>query len=420
MDFRECPLKFNPITKGVIMNNQPLFVGIDVSKLKHDIAFMNHSKQLIGQPFVIKDNLAGYQHLLTKLKAAASKQKTQQIKIGLEATSDYWKNIYYFLNKQSEKFHLTVINPVQTCNWAKTELRRAKTDPLDAKDIALFMVEKNPAPSLTTEPILDIIKDMDRQIYAIQKQQTVSKNRLRLELTKVAPELEKATANLNAKRILAVLKDFPTAQDINNASFDELVNIGYGKKNWALPVSFIEKMKTLTQHSIAYKTGFGAGYVVQSLVRQIIRNQQEINQLKQQIVQLYQRINNQESILCTIPGIRRETAMILEAYIGDVNRFPNAKKIVAFFGLNPTVCRSGKSKRKSRLQKKGCPIVRQKLFMAVICTIGNKTGPIYRYYQRLVDSGKPKMVAIGAAMRKLLVTIYAMLKNQKVFDENKM
>jgi len=162
------------------MKNQTLFVGIDVSKLKHDIALMSHSKKLFGQPFVIKDDLAGYQSLLSKLKDTASKQQTQQFKIGLEATSDYWKNIYYFLNSQSDKFKLTIINPVQTHNWAKTELRRAKTDPLDAKDIALFMVEKNPAPSLTREPILDIIKDMDRQIYAIQKQQTVSKNRLRL------------------------------------------------------------------------------------------------------------------------------------------------------------------------------------------------------------------------------------------------
>ena len=65
-------------------------------------------------------------------------------------------------------------------------------------------------------------------------------------------------------------------------------------------------------------------------------------------------------------------------------------------------------------------MVRQKLFMAVLGIVSNKGGPIYRFYQRLVDSGKPKMVAIGAAMRKLLVTIYAMLKNQQTFDENKM
>jgi transposase len=402
------------------MNNQTLFVGIDVSKLKHDVALMSHDKKIVGQPFVIKDDLAGYHSLLSKLKDVASKQETQQFKIGLEATSDYWKNIYYFLNRLSDKFKLTVINPVQTHNWAKTELRRAKTDPLDAQDIALFMVEKNPVPSLARAPILDIIKDVDRQIYAIKKQQTVTMNRLRLELTKVAPELEKATANLNAKRILAVLNSFPTAQDIARATPDELKHIRYGKKNWPLPTTLIEKLKALTEHSIAYKTASGAGYVVQSLVRQILQQQQEVSQLKQQIVGLYQHVSGQDSILTTITGIRLETAIVLEAYIGDVNRFPNAKKIVAYFGLNPSVYQSGKSKRKSRLQKKGSPIVRQKLFMAVICIIGHKTGPIYRYYQRLVDSGKPKMVAIGAAMRKLLVTIYAMLKNQQTFDEKKM
>lgn len=402
------------------MKDQTLFVGIDISKLKHDVALMSLNKQLIGQTFVIKDELAGYQNLLSRLKVIASNRKVRQFKIGMEATSDYWKNIYYFLKSQSDKFQLTVINPVQTHNWAKTELRRAKTDALDAKDIALFMVEKNPAPTLTRQPIFDIIKDMDRQIYAIQKQQTISKNRLRLELTKVAPELEKATANLNAKRLLAVLKTFPTAQDISNASFDELTHISYGKNNWHLPASFVDKLKTINKKSIAYKTGFGAGFVVQSLVRQIIEQQKEINQLKEQIVQLYQRINNQESLITSIPGIRRETAIVLEAYIGDVNRFPNAKKIVAYFGMNPTIHQSGKSQRKSRLQKKGSPMVRQKLFMAVICIIGRKSGPVYRYYQRLVDSGKHKMVAIGAAMRKLLVTIYAMLKNQQSFDENKM
>jgi len=407
--------------KGVAMDNHALFVGIDVSKFKHDIAIINQHKQLLEKPFVIEDNREGYQHLLNKLDAVANKHQCPKIKIGLEATSDYWKNIYYFLHKKSDKFLLTVINPVQTHNWAKTELRRAKTDPLDAKEIARFMVEKKPAPSTTRAPVLDSIKDLDRQMYAIKKQQTAALNRLRLELTKVAPELEKATKRLNGKRILALLASLPTATDIASTPLDELQKIRYGNNNSALPLSFIKKLKQLTERSVAYKTDLGAGAVVQSLVRQIVFYQQETDQLKKQIVQLYHHhASEQESIISSIPGIRRETAMALEAYIGDVHRFANAKKIVAYFGLNPTVHQSGASKRKSRLQKKGSPIVRQKLFMATICIISQKTGPIYRYYQRLIDSGKPKLVAIGAAMRKLLVTIYAMLKNNQPFNENKM
>jgi transposase len=126
-------------------------------------------------------------------------------------------------------------------------------------------------------------------------------------------------------------------------------------------------------------------------------------------------------VLTTIKGISVNTAIALEAHIGDVTRFPNAKKIVAYFGMNPTVIRSGTSlNHLSGLQKRGSGIVRQKLFQAVLCIISKKQGPFYKYYQRLVDSGKPKMVAIGATMRKLLVVVYAMLKEQQKFDPEKM
>lgn len=95
--------------------------------------------------------------------------------------------------------------------------------------------------------------------------------------------------------------------------------------------------------------------------------------------------------------------------------------MVAYFGMNPTIDDSGTSKkRKGHLQKKGSGIVRHKLYMAILSIIKNKNGPIYEYYARLVQAGKPKLVAICAAMRKLLVIIYNMLKNQQQFDPNKM
>ena len=400
---------------------EKLFIGIDVSKLKHDIAIMNEDKILVLKTFVIKDDNAGYQYLLRIVNQLQEKYETKKFHIGLEATADYWKNIYYFLKRQCQAFVLTVINPIRTKAFAKTELRRASTDPVAAKDIARFMVEKQPAPSPDREPIFDCIKDLDGQIYAVKKQQTMITNKLRIELTKVAPEIEKAVSYIKGQQILALLQSFPTAEAIENASVEELTNIHYGKNNWSLPLKFIHKMKLLATDSIAYKTGPGAGYVVQSLVRRIIETQQEAELLKQQMLEQYKLVNEHKSVLTSIPGISQQVAIVLEAYIGDVYRFPNAKKIVAYFGMNPTVDSSGTSKkRKGHLQKKGSGIVRHKLYMAILSVIRNKDGPIYEYYARLVEAGKPKLVAIGAAMRKLLVIIYNMLKNQQEFDPNKM
>ena len=394
-----------------------LFVGIDVSKLKHDIVVVNEQKQLVHKPLVIREQREDYQHLLAKLDGLRQRHSTEVFYIGLEATSDYWKNLYHFLKNQSPAFVLTVINPIRTRAFTETELRRAKTDPISAKDIALFMVEKRPRPSTDRAPLFEHIKDLDGQMYHFKKQQTMMQNKLRLELAKVAPEIEHATKRMDGQQILALLQRFPTAEAIAKASREELRTVRYGRKQWTLPLGFVQKMQTLAATSIAHKSGVGSGYVVQSLVRRIGEHQQEIQLLKQQLVELYGHVNKRDSLLTTIKGISKETAIVLEAYIGDVSRFGEAKKLVAFFGMNPIVNLSGKAvKRASYLQKKGSGIVRHKLFMAVLQIIRLQEGPIYKYYTRLIAAGKPKLVAIAAAMRKLLVVIYTILKTQQPFD----
>jgi transposase len=404
----------------VIMIYPELFVGIDISKLKHDFAVFNEHKKMVHRPFVVRESREGYQYLLDRLDRLRQKYGTRKFYFGMEATGDYWKNLYFFLKKQSPDFALTVINPIRTRAFAKAELRRAKTDPVNAKDIGLFMAEKRPEPFVARPAIFDHIKDIDRHLYALKKQQTMAHNRLRIELGKVAPEIEQATPALAGKQLFALLQAYPTAEAIACATIQELQAIRYGKKDWPLSVKFITRMKTLAQDSIAHKTGNGAGLVVKSLIRQILTLQEEIESLKEQMTELFQHVRGQQSLLATIKGITKETAIVLEAYIGDVNRFGNAKKIVAYFGMNPTVSLSGKSKKRAAyLEKKGSGIVRHKLFMAVLSIIRHKQGQVYAYYARLVASGKPKLVAITAAMRKLLVIIYKMLKNQIPYDGNK-
>jgi len=403
-------------TGGFFMENAALFIGIDISKDKHDVAIMNRDKQLVGSSFVIGDNSEGYQQLISKITHYSRKNKVEVVYIGMEATGDYWKNLYHFLNSQIGDFIISVINPVRTRAFAKTELRRAKTDPVNAKDIAQFMVEKRPAAYQKRAPLLNLIKDLTQQNSALKKQEAMSINRLRCELTKVAPEIERHFTNLGRVQILALLSQFPTAEMIGKS---EIKGIRYGRKQWLLPQSFILKVKALCGQSVAYASGPGSGYVVQSLVRHIQNIQGERKIIEQQLLELYQQISPTDSILCTIPGIGVETAILIEACIGDINRFSNVKQFVAYFGMNPTINQSGKFiRRSSYLEKKGSGLVRQKLFMAVLNIISRKKGLIYEFYARKVKEGKPKLVAICAAMRKLLVIIYSMLKKKTPFDPN--
>lgn len=407
------------------MTRENLYVGIDVSKSKHDVAIINEQKQLCGRPLIIQENRPSYQTLVARLKQLLQPPRPTQIYIGLEATSNYWKNLYYFLVQAAADFtvplSLTVINPLQTKAFAQTILRRSKTDKVDARMIAQFMAEKKPPASAVPLPQFEVLKDLDRQIHALRKQLTMNVNKLRLELYKVAPELELALSSLTGQQILALLLQYPTAEAIAQATTADLRQIQYGRHQLHLAAPLVQKIQTLAQQSVAYKTGPGTDWVVQTLVRQIQHLQHQIQWLQQHIVGYYQQFQPHLSRLATIPGVTPETACLLEAYIGDVQRFPSAKKLVAFFGMNPRLHDSGYQKKSSvtPLQKKGEGRVRHKLFMIVLLQIRYQQNPFYRYYRRLVDSGKPKLVAIGATMRKLLVTIYAMLKNQQDFDPEK-
>jgi transposase len=401
------------------MNSSTMFVGLDISKLKHDVAAVDENKNTLMRSVVIQDCYQDFQSLVEKLNSVAHKHNKTRIAIGMEATADYWKNIFYFLKKQPQGYSVTVINPVQTRAYAKTELRRAKTDPINAKDIACFMAEKRPAPWADHLLELENLKDIDRCINQLKKLSTMLINKLRLELTKVAPEIEKATSTFKNQQMLALLAEYPTAEALDFASFEQLGQLRYGPHNRAFSKAFLEKAKALAHHSIAFKTGHGSACVVQSLVKTItdIRNQKA--KLQKDAQALFSNLVGHESILASIPGITRETAIMFQAYIGDISRFSNSKKFVAFFGMNPSIDMSGKRKRASYLQKKGEPAIRHKLFMAVLPMIRGRIHPVYPYYRRLVDSGKPKLVAICAAMRKLLTIMYAMLKNNESFDLRK-
>lgn len=85
-------------------------------------------------------------------------------------------------------------------------------------------------------------------------------------------------------------------------------------------------------------------------------------------------------------------------------------------GLNPKQHQSGTSVyRKSCLSKTGDAKLRQAFYFPAI--VAMQHNPIIKIFsERLIKAGKPKMVVIGAVMRKLVHIIYGVLKSAKPFD----
>lgn len=135
-------------------------------------------------------------------------------------------------------------------------------------------------------------------------------------------------------------------------------------------------------------------------------------------VQKYSKLKKNLLLLESIPGIGTKTAQMLvcELHIEDGESKISKKAQTAHAGLAPAEKQSGSSVRgKTRLCKTGNPRLRKSLYFPAMTAI--KYNPfVSEFYNRLLEKGKPKKVALIACMRKLLVIAIGVLNNQREFD----
>ena len=159
--------------------------------------------------------------------------------------------------------------------------------------------------------------------------------------------------------------------------------------------------------------------VVTSLKKSIRFLEAEVKRLQKQIkdhIDNYPDLKADKELLLSIPGIGETTAHELLAEMPDVREFSSAQTMAAYAGLAPREHSSGSSVRKrTRLSKTGNGHLRRALYFPAVTAV--RRNPLVRaHYERLREKGKGKMVSLGAAMRKLLMIAYGVLKNRRPFD----
>ncbi len=100
------------------------YVGIDVATYKYDYTIINEHGLVIVPPKTIQNSQEGFNELLSSLLTL---NRSQEIKIGLEATGHYGSNLKTFLSKLG--FIFVELNPLQVSRFhSQISLRRTKTD----------------------------------------------------------------------------------------------------------------------------------------------------------------------------------------------------------------------------------------------------------------------------------------------------
>lgn len=157
--------------------------------------------------------------------------------------------------------------------------------------------------------------------------------------------------------------------------------------------------------------------VLNSIVVMIDQLQQEVERVKRQIddhIDRHPGLKADRDLLSSIPAI----AQVMSREMLGVLRsrdFRTAGQVAAFVGLVPKQQESGQWRGRTTLTKNGNGRLRAKLYLAAV--VATQHNPDIRaQYRRLLNAGKTKMQAIGAAMRKLVQICYGVLKHQSKYQ----
>ena len=330
-----------------------MYIGIDVDKDKCNITCLDKKGEEIEQ-YQIENNNKELNKFIKKTP------KTAEIAIESSTCS---KPIYWMLKKKALKVYMAAPGKIKLISQSKK-----KTDPNDSRLLAdLLRLNYLPKSYVPTEEIEDLRKIL-RYRKSLGEKRTVTKN-----------------------QIHAILQ-----RNGIKHGFSDL----FGRDG----IRFLKKQKLPSLE----------GIILQGCVREIGFLSYEIDIIDMRLAEIAEKYE-QTRLLMSIPGVDYYSALVILSEIGDIYRFPTAKKLVGYSGLAPRVYQSGKTKHHGHISKDGPSILRWVLTLSVHGVI-KKPGKLRRFYLRLSKRiGKSK--AIVATARKLLIIIYHTLTKHQEYEE---
>lgn len=139
----------------------------------------------------------------------------------------------------------------------------------------------------------------------------------------------------------------------------------------------------------------------------------EIKEIIESIPGLYDKINK----LDTIKGVGFITIVTVLAETNCFENVASAKQLASYAGVDVVFNDSGKRKGKTSISKKGNKFIRKAIFMPAL-SASRHNHHLKELYNRLVNKGKNKRLALIAVARKLLLLIYFIWKNDTVYLPN--
>ena len=379
------------------------YVGIDISKYKHDFCIISNTGEVIVENSSFENNKKGFQSLLEQLKP----YDKSQVHIAFEATGHYSMNLELFLI--DKEFSFMKINPLIIKQFLKTRsLRRTKTDKADALNIAEYLMSIPYKPNSLLLYHTYSLKSLCRTREQLIKERSKFSVLLTNELDKSFPELKPFFNNMISSTLLFILDKYKNSSHIAlMKDYDSIRCISHGKFTYAK----FTKLKELAKNTVGYHDD-NTDLLISTYVSLYNYFNDKIVPIDKQISTIIKELN--PSIL-SIPGIGEISAASIISEYGDISCFSSPAKMLAFAGLEPSINQSGTLESNGKMVKHGSGHLRYVLMNTSLTLLKFNT-TFYDYYLKKRSEGKSHRVALSHVCKKLIRLIYTLETKHVDFD----
>ncbi|HJC09931.1 MAG TPA: IS110 family transposase [Candidatus Blautia merdigallinarum] len=310
----------------------------------------------------------------------------------MESTGKYWIPVFNLLE---DELNVTIANP----KWVKA-VKGNKDDTKDSKWIGdLFRLGLVPGSYIPCRPIR-ILREFTRYRYKLTSCRSSEKNRFQNALTVCNVALDSVVSDIFGKSATSVI-DYLLQQSDNSINHEEISS--------RLLRSLKKKSESVIESIEGYQMTESQKYRMRLVHAHMDYITSTISDIDSMIDSLVEPYENAVQLLCTIPGVDRNSAITIISEIGtDMTQFSNSKRLCCWAGLTPGNNESAGKKKSVRITRAGV-YLKPALVQVAHAAVKSNKSPYYKAKYERIMKRRGKKHAIIAVARMILTAVYHML-----------
>ena len=389
------------------------YVGIDSHKDTHCAVFLNCFYEKLGEI-----EISGIPGEFENFLKDAQKYRLEKTSFafGFEDVSAYGRSLVKFL--KGKKQLVKHVDATLVASERKSRNLLHKTDSIDAECAARVLLSRfDELPDANPQDKYWVLSNLVARRDSMVKINVMLKNHLHSLIPDNYPGYHKFFTQIDCNSSLAFYEKYPSPSMLMGVSIDELAGMFSETSHYRVgEKKAVEIFKLVKRDGVRTPEYQEArNFTIQSTVRQIKANKQEIGLIDTEIADF---LDNFDYQLTSMRGIDSVMAAKLIAEIGDIERFPTSAKLARYAGVAPVTYASGQTDVQYSNQRGNRNLNEIFFRLALTTTMTSGSGTrvnnpfLYEYYRRKMAEGKTKRQALKCVERRLVNIIWGMMKHK--------